>query len=59
MDSLMVIGSAYLAEVIAVLVLALSGGTNRPGKVIAELWGWTTIFIAALALVAKLIEWAL
>lgn len=59
MDSLMVIGSAYLAEVIAVLVLALSGGTNRPGKIIAELLGWTTVFIVALALIAKFIEWAL
>ena len=59
MSDLEFIGSVYLAEVIAVLVLAISGGTTQPGKIIAELWGWTTALIAILALIAKFIEWAL
>ncbi|MCA6999525.1 hypothetical protein [Dickeya solani] len=59
MSDLEFIGSVYLAEVIAALVLAISGGTKQPGKIIAELWGWTTVLIAILALIAKFIEWAL
>ena len=59
MSDLEFIGSVYLAEVIAVLVLAMTGGTTKPGRVIAELWGWTTALIAILALIAKFIEWAL